>query len=409
MKKFDYILKNGHIIDPGNKIDEVMDIAILDNKIAKVGINISDNLSDKVYDISGLLVTPGLIDSHVHCYYSAGINKAWAGDYSLQPDYFSFRSGTTTVIDTGSAGSYNFPHFRTTVIERSKTRIFAFLNIADYGMSSLEGEQFPNTNDYDSFIDCTNKNTDIIKGIKVAHYWGKDWADIDYAKKLQKSVNLPIMVDFGVFKKERPYDKLVLEKLDEGDISTHCFRSAVPVLDEEGKVYDYLYKARDRGIIFDLGHGAASFMMRNGVPAMSQGFLPDIISTDLHALNANGTVMDIANLLSKILACCDISYFELFKRVTSNPAKLLNLGDIGTLSEDGIADISIWSIREGDFGFQDMSGGSIRGNRKLECEMTFRDGEIVWDLNARAGTPYEEMPELYGFDPSKEDLVLPEL
>ena len=333
--------------------------------------------------------------------------KAWAGDYSIQPDYFNFPAGVTTLVDVGTAGSYNFDHFRATVIERSKARIFALLNIADYGMSSLYVEQFPERNDYDAFIKCAEKNSDIIKGIKIAHYWGKDWGDLEFAKRVQKVINKPIMVDFGVFRKERPYDQLVMEKLDSGDISTHCFRATVPVLDENGKVYDYLRRARERGVKFDLGHGCASFMMRNGVPAMRQGFLPDTFSTDLHALSVNGTAIDMANLLSKMLACCDMPLIELFRRATVNPAEMLNLGNVGNLSVGTEADIAVWNMRTGSFGYQDMSGGRIEGSRKLECEMTFRAGEIVWDLNARAGTPWEQLPPLYGYDPEAEDLITP--
>ncbi len=407
MKKYEFILKNGRVIDPLNEIDAAMDIAVAGGKIEKVDKDINPADAEKVYDMTGLIVTPGLVDAHVHCYYTTNMPQAWCGDYSLQPDYFNFPAGVTTMVDVGSSGSFNFDHFRATVIERAKTRIFALLNIADYGMSSLYVEQFPKKNDFDSFIHCAEKNSDIIKGIKIAHYWGPNWDDLDYAKRCQKVINKPIMVDFGVFKKERPYDELVMERLDKGDISTHCFRSSVPVLDENGKVYDYLYRARERGIYFDIGHGCASFMMRNGVPAMRQGFLPDSISTDLHALSVNGTAIDMANLLSKMLACCDMPLIELFRRATVNPAKMLNLGNIGNLSVGTEADIAVWNMRTGQFGYQDMSGGKIVGDRKLECEMTFRAGEIVWDLNARAGVPFEELPALYGFDPEAEDYVIP--
>ncbi|MBY7141767.1 amidohydrolase/deacetylase family metallohydrolase [Virgibacillus sp. NKC19-3] len=407
MESFYLVLKNGHVIDPQNGINDVMDIAILGNKIVQIEKNIDVKGVNKIYDLNGLYVTPGLIDTHTHCYFSAGMPNAWAGDNGLQPDAFSFRSGVTTVVDTGSAGSYNFPHFRSTVIDRAKTRIFALLNIADYGMSSLFAEQFPKENDYKSFIDCAEKNKDVIKGIKIAHYWGKDWADVEYAKKVQKAINKPIMVDFGVFKKERPYDQLLIEKLDKGDITTHCFRSPVPVLNKNGEVYDYLYRAKEKGIVFDLGHGEGSFLMRNAVPAMKQGLLPDTISTDIHALNVNGPVMDMANVLSKMLACTDLSLTELFHRVTSNPAKLFDLGNIGNLSVGTEADIAVWSVRSGSFGFQDTSGGVINGSKKFECEMTFRAGDLMWDLNGRDGIPFKEMPELYGLDSEAEDLVVP--
>lgn len=407
MKKYQFILKNGQVIDPLNGIDGVSDVAVAQGRIAAVAPGLDVNEAGKVYDMEGLYVTPGLVDSHFHCYYTTGMANAWAGDLSLQPEYFCFPSGVTTLVDVGTAGSYNFDHFRASVIERSKMRIFALLNIADHGMSSLFVEQFPDRNDYDSFVSCFHRNSDILKGIKIAHYWGPNWGDVDYAKRVQQAVGKPIMVDFGVFKKERPYDSLLHEKLSAGDISTHCFRATVPVLDEKGRVYEYLWRAREKGIRFDLGHGCASFMMRNGVPAMRQGFLPDTFSTDLHALSVNGTAISLANVLSKMLACCEIPLTELFKRATCNAAEMLDLGNVGNLSVGSNADIAVWNLLAGRFGFQDMSGGRVEDTKKLECEMTFMGGEIVWDLNARAGTPWEELPPLYGYDPATEDYVLP--
>lgn len=399
-----YLLKNGLVIDPSNNINKVLDVLLIDGKIAKVHENIEADA--KVIDCSGLIVTPGLIDAHVHCFYSAGTPQAWAGDFSLQPDYYNFPSGVTTIVDAGSAGSFNFDHFRATCIERAKSKIFAFLNICDYGMSSRMAEQYPERNLLESFIKCAEKNKDIIKGIKVAHYWNHDFKDIEYAKKVKAELDLPIMVDFGVFNKDRPYDELLMKYLDKGDITTHCYRCAVPWLDENGNIYNYLYKAREKGIIFDLGHGSASFMLRNGVPAMRQGFLPDIFSTDLHAESVNTTAIGLTYVLSKMLAVLpDMSLFELFKRVTIEPAKAMNLDGVGTLSEGADADVAIFSIREGNFGYQDMSGGKITGNKKIECEMTFRNGEIVWDVNARNGIPYEELPPLYGL--GEEDLIVP--
>lgn len=407
MKKYDFLLKNGHVIDPANGIDGVADVAVAQGKIAAVSANLNAAEAEKVIDVTGLYVTPGLVDAHLHCYYTSQIPKAWSGDYSIQPDYVCFPAGVTTCVDVGSSGSYNFDHFRATVINRSKLKIFALLNIADYGMSSLMVEQFPERNDYDSFIECAQRNADVIKGIKIAHYEGKDWRDLDYAKKVQKVFNKPIMVDFGVFKKERPYDELVMERLDPGDISTHCLRGPVPVIDENGKVYEYLWKARERGIRFDLGHGCGSYVMRNGIPAMAQGFLPDTFSTDLHALSINSYAISMTNVLSKMLACCDMPLSELFRRATIEPAKMLDLGDVGTLSVGSEADIAVFNMLEGKFGYQDNAGGRIEANRKIECEMTFRAGEIVWDINARAGTPWQELPKLYGFFPEKEAYVLP--
>ena len=141
--RYDVLLQNGHVIDPLNEIDAVLDIAIKDGKIAAVAAGLNAAEAETTYDMTGLYITPGLVDTHVHCYYTGGNAKSWAGEWSLQPDYFNFPGGVTTIVDAGSAGSLNFPHFRITVIERAKSRIYAFLNAADCGMASLEGEQFP--------------------------------------------------------------------------------------------------------------------------------------------------------------------------------------------------------------------------------------------------------------------------
>lgn len=393
---YDLILKNAHVLDPESGMDEVADVALKGGKIAAVAPDLQAQSGEKILDLTGLYLTPGLVDMHVHCYYTGHSPDAWAGELSLQPDYFSFRGGVTTMVDAGSAGSKNFDHFRTTVIERSKTKLFAFLNAADRGMMSLEGEQFPDKNDAQAFFACYERNKDVLCGIKIAHYWGKDWAQLEQAQKLQAHLDVPIMIDVGNFYRERPHDELLLKKLRPGDISTHCFRAPVPVVDEHGKLYSYLRRARERGIWFDLGHGCASFALRNAVPAMQQGFLPDSFSTDMHGENINTTVMSMPQLLSKLLACCDMPLLELFRRVTIAPARKLGLPDTGRLCVGAEADLAVWSVREGAFGFRDAAGGKIVGKKKLECEMTFRQGEAVWDAESRLAQPYELLGAEYG-------------
>lgn len=393
---YDLILKNAHVIDPESGMDEIADVALKDGKIAAIASNLQVHSAEKSCDLTGLYLTPGLVDMHVHCYYTGHSPDAWAGELSLQPDYFSFRGGVTTMVDAGSAGSKNFDHFRTTVFAHSKTKLFAFLNASDRGMMSLEGEQFPDKNDEQAFYECYARNKDVLCGIKIAHYWGKDWAQLEQAQRLQACLDVPIMIDVGNFYHERPHDQLLLEKLRPGDISTHCFRAPVPVIDERGNLYSYLRKAKQRGIWFDLGHGCASFALRNAVPAMRQGFLPDSFSSDMHGENINSTVMSMPQLLSKLLACCDMPLIELFRRVTSAPAKKLGLPGAGCLRVGEEADLAIWSIREGKFGFRDAAGGKILGTRKLECEMTFRCGEAVWDSDSRLAEPYETLGADYG-------------
>lgn len=407
MPEYDFILKGGHILDPKNGIDAKRDLAVRGGRIAAVEENLSGSSAERVYSAEGLFVTPGLIDAHVHCYHSSGIPRAWAGDLSLQPDYHSFRMGATTWIDTGSAGSYQMRHFKATVIDRSQTRILAYMNIADYGMTSLLAEQFPERNDRESLLSCYEELKDHLVGLKVAHYDNPDWKDIAYAKDVREALGVPIMVDFGVFRKERPYEELVSGHLEPGDISTHCFRGPVPVLDENQRVYDYLWRAKERGVKFDLGHGAGSFVFRNALPALRQGFYPDSLSTDLHALSLKGSAVDLPTTLAKVKACCDLSWLEVIRLATVAPAAYLGHPEWGTLSAGAEADIAVWSLREGEFGFGDTGGGFLPGREKLECEMTFRRGELVWDLNARAARPYETLPEGYGFDPAREAVVPP--
>ncbi len=402
---YDYLLQNARLIDPANGIDAPRDLAIAGGRIVAVEERIERAHAKQCFDLAGLIVTPGLIDAHAHCYYSAGLPKAWAGEYSLQPDYHSFRSGVTTMVDTGSAGSYNFAHFKSTVIDRAKTRILAYVNIADYGMSSLMVEQYPERNDPRSFVKCCKEYGAVIVGIKIAHYEKPDWKDVEYAQAVQAEVGLPIMVDFGVFKKERPYNVLIERMLKPGDISTHCFRAPVPVLDEGGTVYPYLLRAKERGIKFDLGHGAGSFLFRNAVPALIQGFVPDSISTDLHGLCVNGAVFDLATTLSKIKACSALSWAELFALASSSPAQYLHKPNLGHAGVGAEADLAVWQIRKGVFGFADSGGGAVTGDEKLECEMTFKAGELVWDLNARSAQPYEGLPQLYGLETEREALV----
>ncbi|MEF9892544.1 MAG: amidohydrolase/deacetylase family metallohydrolase [Anaerorhabdus sp.] len=407
MTKYDYLLLNGHVIDPENGINEVMDIAVQDGKIARIDKCLENQAATSILDLSGLYVTPGLIDAHVHCYYNTGVQKSWTGDYSIQPDLINLSQGVTTMIDAGSSGSYNFDHFRSTVINRSKTKIYALLNITDLGMTSLRDEQYPLENDFQSFISCYQRNKDRIVGIKIAHYDGKDFNDIDYAKKIQEEIQIPIMVDFGVFKKERPYDELLLSKLRRGDITTHCFRGPVPILDTEGYVYDYLREAQKKGIIFDVGHGAGSFLFRNAIPAVQQNFLPDILSTDLHVLSYRYT-SGMSDLLSKFMSIDNTKFYDYIRMTTEIPKKVFGLKNCGNISVKSEADIAVWNLRKGIFSYQDTGGGRLDSDICLECEMTFIQGEVCFDRNARTSKRYDKLDENYGYNPMKEQKIIPQ-
>lgn len=404
--KYSLLIKGGRVLDPANGTDRIADVGIADGKITEIGTNLKSGAGTTVIDAHGCLVTAGLVDIHTHLFASALVPDAWAGDNSLYPDGFSFRTGVTTMVDAGSAGARNFSQFRGTVIERAKTRVLSFLNIASHGMISDALEQEANVFDADHTAAIAREHADVVVGIKSAHYWKPDWLSVDSALKAGEKSSLPIMVDFGYFRKERPYWELVGEKLRPGDFSTHCFRGPVPVIDEAGYVYDYLFKARKRGVLFDLGHGAGSFLFRNAVPALKQGFPPDTISTDLHVLSMNRHLMDMPTTISKLLAA-GMNLTEAIERSTSIPARLIGHPELGTLSKGSVADIAVWKLMEGDFGFTDSVNGLLRGKQRLACEFTTRAGEIVWDWNGRAGVDYTSLPANAGIRENLEFLVRP--
>ena len=405
-QKYDLLLKGGHVVDGRNNIDAPRDIAIKDGKIAAVEQNIAASEAGKVLDVSGLLVTPGLIDLHVHVFHTSNVPNAWAGDYSIQPDLISFRTGVTTMVDAGSSGYRNFPQFRATVIDRAQTRILAMINIAGYGMMTNHVEQDTADMLPDKTGEMANKNKDVVVGIKTAHYEKPDWTSVDKAIEAAKIAGVPVMVDFGYFRTERPYWQLVSSRLRPGDISTHMFRGSVPYVDANGKLYPYLQKARERGVKFDVGHGGGSFVMRNAAPAIAQRFYPDTISTDLHGTSMNAGLMDMPTTMSKLLAL-GMPLREVLVRSTWTPAQTISRTDLGHLSVGAVADVAAFRLMTGDFGFRDQENGRVRGKQRLQPELTLKDGKIVWDYNSLSGTDWQQLPKEYGIRPGIDHIVPP--
>ncbi len=392
---YDLLLKGGHVIDPRNGIDRVMDVAIAARKIAAVQPAIDPAQARQVVDVSGLYVTPGLIDIHVHVFATTGVRGAWAGDNSVLPDGFSFRGGVTTMVDAGSSGWRNFEDFRRTVIDRASTRVLAMLNIVGLGMLTDVPEQ--NVHDMDAKATAAMAGThkDVVVGVKSAHYQGPEWVSVDRAVEAGRLAKVPVMVDFGYFRKERPYHQLVNERLRPGDISTHMFRGPVPYVGADGRVLEYLKEARARGVIFDVGHGGGSFVFRTMVPAVQQGFYPDTISTDLHTGSMNGGMMDMLTTMSKFLVA-GMPLRDVIRASTDRPATVIQRPELGHLSVGAEADVAVLRVLEGRFGYADGARGTIAGNQRLTCELTLRAGRVVWDWNARTGRDYREMPPTYG-------------
>ena len=404
--EFDLLLDDGHVVDGRNGIDAVRDIAIRDGRIAAVAEQITPSRAARVINAKGLYVTPGLVDMHVHVFHTSLIPGAWAGDNSIQPDTFSFRTGVTTMVDAGSAGYRNFPQFRSTVIDRVKTRILAMLNIAGYGMMTNLVEQDVTDMLAEKTADMARRNKDVVVGIKTAHYEGPEWVSVERAVEAGRAAGIPVMVDFGWFRPERPYWRLVTEKLRPGDISTHMFRGPVPWIDKQGKVYPYLHEARNRGVLFDVGHGGGSFVMRSAAPVVKQGFWPDTISTDTHLGSVNAGMMDMPTTMSKMLAL-GMPLREVLVRSTDAPARAIGRSDLGHLTVGAVADVTVLRLLEGDFTYRDEVGASVRGRQRLQAEMTIKDGQVVWDWNSMSGRPWQEFPPDYGIRKGMDHLTPP--
>src|SRR5262249_30481954 len=277
-----------------------------------------------------------------------------SGDNSVYPDGFTFRAGVTTVVDAGSSGWRNFPDFKDRVIDRSKTRVLAVLNIVGKGMGGGMIEQDVRDMDANATADPAQQLNDALVGVKSAHFQGPEWVCVERAVEAGAMANLPVMVDFGTFRPERPYQELVLKKLRPGDISTHMYLGAVPMLDDAGKVNKYLFEARKRGVIFDVGHGGGSFLFRQAVPAIKQGFIPDSISTDLHITSMNAGMKDMLNVMSKFINM-GMPVDDVIVRSTWHPAREIRREELGNLSVGAPADVTALRVVKGDFGFVDVA------------------------------------------------------
>jgi dihydroorotase len=393
-QKYDLLLRGGHLIDPRNNISAARDVAITDGKVAAVAARIEPAEAFKVVDVSGLNVTPGLIDIHVHVYAATGEPRSYAGDNSVYPDGFTFRVGVTTVADAGCAGWRNFEEFKQRVIERSKTRVLAFLNIVGHGMRGGEFEQNLADMEAKPTAEMALRHKDLIVGIKTAHYAGPEWAPVERAVEAGTLASVPVMVDFGSNLPERSVGELVTRKLRPGDIYTHVYSGLRNEQVESGKVNPALWEARKRGVFFDVGHGGGSFVWRVAVPAVKEGFLPDSISTDLHIGSMNAGMKDMLNVMSKFLVMGS-SLEDVILRSTWNPAREIKREDLGNLSVGALADVAVLRLEKGDFGFVDVRGARLRGTQRLTCELTLRDGKVVYDLNGITRPDWDTLPRDY--------------
>jgi dihydroorotase len=368
-------------------------VAIKDGKIAAVAANIAPGRALRTVDATGLYVTPGLIDMHVHVF--PGLKHATydGGDWAVYPDGFTFRAGVTTVVDAGSAGWRSFEDFKKRIIDTQDTRVLAFLNIVGVGMQEGGGEQNLKDMEVEPAIATVNRHKGVIVGIKSAHFNGPEWTPYINAEEIGKATHIPVMVDFGgnVRAGRTLYD-LLNKYFRPGDIYTHCYGGHRGEQDPETKgPSKAMIDGRARGVYFDVGHGGASFLWSCAVPLMKAGFVPDSISTDLHTSNMNAGMKDMLNVMGKFLAM-GMSLDEVILRSTWNPAREVQHEELGNLSVGAPADVAVLRLEKGKFGFTDQIGGRLDGTQRLMSELTLRNGKVVYDLNGMTHPLWDKIP-----------------
>jgi dihydroorotase len=344
---YDLLLKNGHVIDPANHRSAQLDVAVTGNKISRVARNLPAAHARVVVDLDGYYVTPGLIDINVHV--ETG---------KLRPDYNTLPSGVTTAVDAGSSDWKTFPDFKTAVIDHSKTRLLAFLNVGAIGA------------DAESIARMVGQHAEIIVGI------GAHPETLAVALDAAQRSGAIVMLDAN--SQRAPEYAGLLKQLRRGDINTHVYSRLTPQMDGNGKIRPELSQARRRGVLFDAGHGSDGLWFRIAQPALQQGFLPDTISS---GMDTDSIVLPRANMIttmSKFLSM-GMSVDQIIERTTVNAARAIRRPELGTLSEGAVADIAVLQIETGRFGFLDSGHARLDGDRRLGCVLTIRNGVIMWD------------------------------
>lgn len=376
MPMYDLLLKGGTVVDPAQNLHAVQDVAFAAGKVAALGLDLPATTAHQVVDCRGRLVAPGMIDLHVHVFW--GVSHL-----GIEPDPHCIAKGVTTAVDAGSAGADTFPGFRKYVIDVSATRLFAQLNISTQGMLSPEvGElddlRFVNVPRAVAMIEA---NRDVILGIKVR--LTKDaivsraagMSPLSLAREAADAVGVPIMVH----PQAAWCDSIdeILAVMRKGDIMTHCYHGmSHGILDAQGQVREAVLAAMERGIIFDVGHGAGSFSWRTAEQALAQAVLPQTISSDLHHYNVNGPVYDLATTVSKFLYL-GLSVDEALRRVTATPAQVIHMADqIGTLKIGAWGDAVVFERQTGQIEMRDSHGEVRIGRERLLPVTVVRAGAI---------------------------------
>lgn len=383
---YDLLIRNGRLIDPARNFDGRCDVAFQGGRVAAVGPALDSSQSAEILEAAGLLVAPGMIDLHVHIY--AGVSH-----YGIPPDPTCLARGVTTAVDAGSAGAVTFEGLRRYIIEVSATRLYALLNISRIGMVTGvetdpplgELEDLRNVN-VPAAVRCINANRDVILGVKLrlsdnlAADGKNEMQALKLAREAADAVGLPVMIHTPKSSLGLP---AILAEMRKGDILTHCFHAhRSGILDDSGRVLPEVLKARERGIHLDVGHGQGSFSWDVARSALSQGVIPDTISSDLHRYNLHGPVFDLATTVSKFLHL-GLELPEAVRRVTATPATTIQMADrLGTLAVGAIGDAVVFRLHESRRVMTDSMGKVEKVDRWLEPVHVIKDGRLVNSLPA---------------------------
>ena len=372
-RKYELLLKGGRVIDPSQPFNDVADLAVAGGKIAAIAKDIDSREAARTVQVTGQIVTPGLIDLHVHGF--EGISH-----WGVNLDQYCIARGVTTAIDAGTSGSDSFDGFRRLVIESSRTRILAFLNISRVGLIGEPGELVDTRMiDAPSALRVARKHADVIVGLKVrcgANYSGpNDLFAVKEARSVADQIGKPLMIHVNT-----PYTPMdqILDVLRPGDIVTHAFRKGGQggVIGPEGRVSDYIRRAANRGILFDVGHGSGGFSFASTEAALKENFLPTTISSDIHAPSALGPVFDLPTTMAKLLVL-GLTLEKVVELTTVAPARAIHRsGEMGSLKPGSPADIAVFDLVQGNFSLVDSQREVRKATQKIEPVLVLRGGRL---------------------------------
>jgi dihydroorotase len=385
---YDTIIAGGQVVDPGSGLEGQLDVAIRNGRVVDVAPNLDRSRVREVIDASGTIVTPGLIDLHTHVY--------WGATYwGIEADPVAARTGVTTWLDVGTSGAYSWPAFRRFLIEPSKARIFALLNLSSIGLIAptweLSNLDYCNVDLAESIIDA---NRDLILGVKARidsnTTRGVGIRPLELARDLADRVGLPLMVHIGY---GPPTIDEVSPLLRPGDILTHCFTGGdMKIIDDNGVPNPTIMALHDQGLILDIGHGAGSFSYDTAEAMLAAGIMPDVISSDIHQMAIQGPMFDLPTTLSKFLNL-GLSLPQVIERATSRPAAAMRRPDLGTLKPGSVADVALFQIEEGDYVFRDVRMNPRRGNQRLINTLTMVNGDVLPQTPELPLHPWSGIPE----------------